>query len=214
MDKNLAGLKQAQEEFHQAFDNRLEDAEDKMLVCKTDVDVFRIQISSMEKDIKDVEMSVDNTHLRLEKVEDQVNEFVTQLQHSSQVNLTNSRSLGLEIQRVQRESRADHESLLGKFAANNTIINRKFVHLDEEMEKVVDLIGQKIDVKFREFSSDFMEVMEIEENQRKDLKAKVAGLEERLEHTLTHTANLATLLLSVQSPVVEVKDVIMEESGD
>jgi hypothetical protein len=76
MDKHLSGLERAQEEFHQAFDNHLEDAEDEMLVCKTDVDVFRIQMSSMEKDINDVKMVVDNSQLWLEKVEDQVEGLV------------------------------------------------------------------------------------------------------------------------------------------
>jgi hypothetical protein len=87
------------------------------------------------------------------------------------------------------------------------------------LERVVDLTRQRIDRKFREFSLDFMEAMEIEENQRKDLETKVTTLEERLEHTLAHMANLATLLLSIlllsiQSRVSEVGDAIMEESGD
>jgi chromosome segregation ATPase len=214
MDKHLSGLEQAQEEFHQAFNNRLEDVEDEMLVCRTDVDVFHIQMSSMEKEIRDVEMSVDNSWIRLEKVEDQVDSLVdslSHLHHSSSVCLPNHRTLGAEVQRVQREARADHESLLGKFSANNMIINRKFVRFDEELEKVVELVRQKIYTKFGEFSSDFMEAMEIKENQRRDLEAKVAGLEERLEHTLTHTANLAALLLSVQSWVAKVEDTIMEE---
>jgi hypothetical protein len=72
MDKHLAGLENAQEEFHQAFNNCLEDVENEMLVCKTDVDVFHIQMSSLEKDIKNVEMSVDNSQLCMEKIEDQV----------------------------------------------------------------------------------------------------------------------------------------------
>jgi hypothetical protein len=42
MDKNLVGLEQVQEEFHQAFDNRMEDVEDKILIAKMDVDVFGI----------------------------------------------------------------------------------------------------------------------------------------------------------------------------
>jgi hypothetical protein len=46
------------------------------------------------------------------------------------------------------------------------------------------------------------------------LETKVASLEERLEHTLAHTANLATLLLSVQRQVGEVEDAIMDESEE
>jgi hypothetical protein len=78
----------------------------------------------------------------------------------------------------------------------------------------VDLTGQKIDAKFREFASDFMELMEIEESRQKELEMKVTGLEERLEHTLAHVANLSSLLLSVQTQVGDLEDVVMEESDD
>jgi archaellum component FlaC len=88
MDMNLVGLEWTQEEFHQAFNNRLEDMEDDMQICKNDMDVFKIQISSVEKDVKDVEISIDNAHLRLEKVEDQVNRFVDQLCWISQSAIT------------------------------------------------------------------------------------------------------------------------------
>ena len=63
MDKHLVGLERAQEEFHQAFDNQLKDVEDEMQICKTDLDVLHIQMSGWEKEVKDLEMSVDNAHL-------------------------------------------------------------------------------------------------------------------------------------------------------
>jgi predicted nucleic acid-binding Zn-ribbon protein len=118
MDKHLVGLERAQEEFHQAFNNQLEDVEDEIQVCKMDMDIFRIQMLSMEKDIKDIEMSINNTHLQLEKIKDHVDEFVSSLWSYSNWEVTNNRLLGLEIQRVQKESCVDHESLFGKFAAN------------------------------------------------------------------------------------------------
>jgi hypothetical protein len=96
MDKHLAGLERAQEEFHQAFDN-----------CMEDVDVFPIQMSSMEKDIKDVEMSMDNSQLWMEKIEDQVEGLVdsmSRLSRQSSICLVNHWLLGSEIQRVQEES--------------------------------------------------------------------------------------------------------------
>ena len=51
MDKNLVCLERAQEEFHQVFDNRMEDMEDKMQVAKTDIDVLRIRMSSSEGEV-------------------------------------------------------------------------------------------------------------------------------------------------------------------
>jgi hypothetical protein len=122
--------------------------------------------------------------------------------------------MGLEIQRVQQETQGHIEGLFQKFKRVNTIVDKKIIHQEEEMDQVVELVGQKIDTKMGEFSSDLMEALEIEENRRKDLEAKVSGLEERLEHTLTHVANLASLLLSVQSCVVEVEGAVMEESED
>ena len=168
----------------------------------------------LEKGLQDVEMLVDNSHFCLEKVEDRVDGFVESIWCYSQTSLMNYCSLGSEIQRVQREWRMGHENLLLKFSTNNDIIDKKFVCLDEELERVVDLVGQKIDVKFREFSSNFMEAMEIKEMQRKDLEAKVASLEARLEHSLAHTADLAALLFSLQSHVQEVEDAVMADSEE
>ena len=168
-----------------------------MLSVEDEANVFK-------KGLQDVEMLVDNSHLHLEKVEDCVDGFIESLWRYSQTSLMNYCLLGSEIQRVQREWRMGHENLLLKFSTNKDIIDKKFVCLDEELERVMDLVGQKIDAKFREFSSNFMEVMEIEEMQRKDLEAKVASLEARLEHLLAHTADLAALLFSLQPHVQEV----------
>jgi hypothetical protein len=93
-------------------------------------------------------------------------------------------------------------------------LNQKFVRLDEEMDRVVELVGQKIDAKMGKFSSDLMEALEIEENRRKDLKAKVAFLEGKLINSLTHTSNLVTLILSVQARVAEVEDAVMAEAEE
>ena len=95
----------------------------------------------------------------------------------------------------------------------NTIIDKKFIHLDKELEKVVGLFGEKIEAKFGEFSNRYIEV-EIEEACQEALKGKVASLEERLEHTLAHVANLPALLLSVQGQVGDLEDLIMEESNN
>jgi hypothetical protein len=124
---------------------------------------------------------------------------------------TNARSMGAEIQRVQRETCGQIESLFQKFEKVNDIIDKKIVRQDEEMDRVVELVGQKIDAKMGEFSSDLMEALEIEENRRKDLEVKVAFLEEKLVNSLTHTANLMSLILSIQARVAEVEDAVMEE---
>jgi hypothetical protein len=127
---------------------------------------------------------------------------------------TNARSLASKIEKVQQETQAQFESFFGKFEKLNDNVNKKIVRQDEEMEWVVELVGQKIDAKMGKFSSDLMEALEIEENWRKDLEAKVAFLEEKLVNSLTHTANLTSLILSIQARVSEVEDAVMEESEE
>jgi chromosome segregation ATPase len=194
--------------------SRLEDVEDDMKICKDDVDVMKIQLASVERDIHMLEGSMGSAHNQLEDLGDWINGFIESVRKVSSISDTNSRSLGLEIQRVQWETRGHFEGLLQKFDKIDSIIDKKIVHQDEEMDQVMDLVGQKIDAKMGEFSSNLMEALEIEENRRKDLETKVSGLEERLEHVLTHVANLAALLLSVQSHVVEVEDAVMADSED
>jgi hypothetical protein len=106
------------------------------------------------------------------------------------------------------------ESLNQKFVRINEVIDKKIVRQDEELDWVVSLVGERIDAKMGEISSDLAEALEIEENQQKDLEAKVAFLEEKLVNSLTHTASLVTLILSVQARVVEVEDAVMEESEE
>jgi hypothetical protein len=64
---------------HKVLVSRVKDTEDNMQVIKTNINVLRIGMSSFNKDVKDVEMSVDNTHLHLEKIEDHVDGFVSLL---------------------------------------------------------------------------------------------------------------------------------------
>jgi hypothetical protein len=214
MKKDLAALEQTQEEFQAPTVNCLEDLEDEMQVCKMDVDVFRIQLSSMEKDVKDVEMSVDNSHLRLEKLEDWVDGFIESIWRTSTSCQANVQLLGLEIQRVQRESHADHECLLGKFVRTNDIINKKFVQLDMELEKVVDLVGQKIKTGVGSIASDFAEATEIEETWFASAEAKVMALEEKLEPACEEIPHLSGVMVILQGRVGELEDVVMEDASD
>jgi hypothetical protein len=78
----------------------------------------------------------------------------------------------------------------------------------------LELVGEKIDAKMGEFSSDLMEALEIEENRRKDLKAKVAFLEEKLVNSTHPYRQLGDLILSIQARVAEVEDAVMEESEE
>ena len=85
------------------------------------------------------------------------------------------------------------------------VINKKFVQLDKELEKVIDLVGQKFDAKFGEFSTEFLEAMEIKDNQRNALEERVLTLEQRLR-------DMVMLLSSLNTWVMELEDSVMEEA--
>jgi chromosome segregation ATPase len=177
-----------------------------------DICVLKIQMSSMEKDVKDVEMSIDNVHMRLEKVEDHVDGLLDQIQRVSQSVSSGTHAAVLEAQRVEKVLVQWIESWSDRLERNHTVINKKFIHLDEELEKVVELAGQKIDVKFGELASNFMEALEIEESHWEVLERRVTSLEEKLEHSISHIACLAGLITNVQTRVRELEDAVMEES--
>jgi hypothetical protein len=199
---------------HSVAISRIEDCEDNMNVCKGDIDVVKIEQALMGRDIRMLEGAMGGTQEDLERLGGRVDEWVATSRRISSLCETNSRSMGMEIQRVQRKTRGHVEGLFQKFEKVNDVIDKKIVHQDEEMDQVVELVEQKIDVKMGEFSSDLMEALEIEENRRKALETKVAGLEEKLEITIAHVANLASLLLSVQACVAEVEDAVMEETKE
>jgi chromosome segregation ATPase len=192
--------------------HRLEDVEDDMQVCKNDINVTRIQLSSAERDIRLLEGSMENAHQGIEDLGTRVDGFMSSIRAYSNWEISNNRSLGLEIQRIQRESRADHESLLGKFARTGDIIDKKFIQLDTELEKVVGLVGERIDREVGKIADEFLEVMEVEEERRATSEAKVTSLEERLEEALGAISSLTTLVVSLQGRVGELEDAVMEEA--
>jgi hypothetical protein len=91
---------------HEVLVSRVEDFEDNMQVVKTDVDVLRIEMSSFNKDIRDVEMLVDNVHLCLEKVEDCVDGFMSLLHSQTGVAAASSYAALYEAQRMEKELRS------------------------------------------------------------------------------------------------------------
>jgi hypothetical protein len=193
--------------------SRIEDCKDNMNVCKNNVDTLKLGQASMGQDIRMLEGAMGGTQEDLENVSSHVDSFVSMTRRTSALVEGNARFLA-EVQRGQLEVCGLAENLNQKFVKINDIIDKKMVRQDEELDRVVDLVGQKIDAKMGEFSSDLMEALEIEENRRKDLEAKVTFLEEKLVNSLTHTTNLTSLILSVQACVAEVEDAVMDESEE
>jgi hypothetical protein len=194
--------------------SRIEDCQDDMQVCKGDIDAVKIKQALMGRDIRMLEGAMGGTQEDPEDVTRRVGEVAAANRRMSSLFENHTRFIGAEVLKVRQEGRSHYESFFGKLERVNTLIDKKIVHQDEEIDKVVGLVGQKIDSKFGEFSSDFMEAMEIEETRRKDLEAKVAFLEEKLTDSLLRMSDLTNLVLSVQSRVAEVEDAVMEESEE
>ena len=133
----------------------LEDFEEDMQVYKNGVDVTQIQLSSVERDIHLLESSLENSHGQLEGLGDWVDGFVGSLRTYNNQFTTSHRALFQEMHQHKQEACSNHESLLGKFARTGDIINKKFVQLDTKLEKVVDLVGEKIKKEVGEIANDF-----------------------------------------------------------
>jgi hypothetical protein len=86
--------------------------------------------------------------------------------------------------------------------------------LDTELEKVVGLVGDKIEKEVGKIATEFAEAMGVEEEFRATLESKVVGLEAKLEEALEAISSLSTLVISLQGQVGELEDVVMEEALD
>ena len=183
--------------------------EDDLVVMKNNINVSIIRIALEEedidkaqRDIKMLELSVDNSRFHLEKVEDRVDGCVSSSQSQTRLCMTNTQLMGLEIQQVQKEWREGHEGLLRKFSTTRDVINRKFVRFDEELERVVELMGQKMET----LSSAHTEAMAAEEVKRTALEARVEMLEERLRDTVVLLQSFSNHLNEVEGAMVEDPD--------
>ena len=75
-----------------------------MKICKEDIDQRKIHGVSVNWDLHMLEASMGNTFKQLERVEDRVDGCYAETRRVCSLSKTNSRSLGMEIQRVQREA--------------------------------------------------------------------------------------------------------------
>ena len=156
---------------------RIKDCEDDMKICKEDIDQGKIHLSSVNRDICMLEALMGNVHEQLEDIGSQVDRCFAETHRVCSLNETHSWALGLEIKKVQQESWKEIKGLFSKFERVNQIFDKKAVCMEEELDQVVALVGEKIDVRIGEITSNQVEALEIKENWRKDLEGKVAFLD-------------------------------------
>jgi hypothetical protein len=198
---------------HSVAISRIEDCEDDMNVCKNNVNTLKLEQASMGHDVRMLEASMGSVHEELENLGNWMDGCVAAGRRTASLVEGNARFLAM-VRSGQVEVCELAEDLNWKFVRINEVIDKKMVRQDEELDRVVGLVGEKIDAKMGEFSSNLIEALEIEENRRKDLEAKVAFLEEKPINSLNHTADLVRLVVSVQSRVLELEDAVMEESEE
>ena len=147
---------------HHVAISRIEDCEDDMKICQGDIDSHKIHLSSVDRDIRMLEASMGAVHEQLEDLDDWMTGCFAEVRRVSTLHDTHSQALGLEIKRVQQESRKEIEDLFSKFERVNQIFDKKAVRMEEELDRVVSLVGEKIDAKIGEITSDWVEALEIE----------------------------------------------------
>jgi hypothetical protein len=141
---------------HSVAISRIEDCEDDMNICKNNVDTLKLEQASMGRDIRMLEASMGLAHEQLESLGNRIDGCVASGWRTASLVKGNARFLA-GVQRGQLEVHTLAESLNQKFVKVNDIIDKKIVRQDKELDRVVDLVGQKIDVKMGEFSSNLME---------------------------------------------------------
>jgi hypothetical protein len=103
MDTCLDRLEWTQTEFHEAFDDWMEDVEDKVQSLKREMEHSERTIGSIKGDIQNVELLVANAHHQLERVEDYVDGFLKSLRTNAVISLTQAHGAPIEAQRVEEE---------------------------------------------------------------------------------------------------------------
>jgi hypothetical protein len=153
--------------------SRLEDTEDDMQICKNDIDVLRIEQASTGSDIRMLEASMDSVHEQLEDLGGRMDGCVAAGRRTASIVEGNARFLAT-VRSGQVEVRELAEDLNRKFIWINEVIDKKMVRQDEELDRVVGLVGERIDARMSDFSDQHMEAVAAEEARRVALEVKVA----------------------------------------
>jgi hypothetical protein len=153
-----------------------------------------------------------STQEQLESLGDWVDGFIGSLHRVGNTASMDIKAVMTEVQKNRVEVNRQIKSWSGRFERNNKIINKKFVHFDEELEKVVGLVGERIDAKMGEISGDFLEVMEIEEARWSSSEVKIAALEEKIKVLQGLVALQNGSVISLRVCVEEIEDVMIEDS--
>jgi hypothetical protein len=157
-------------------------------------------------------MSVDNSHLHLEKVEDRVDGFMLLLHSQTGVAAAFSCAALLEVQRVEKELHPMIEGWYGKFEWVNNIIDKKLVRSEEELDRVTALCRERIDSVLVDLNERFTEALEVEGRKYGVLARDMELVKLQLVTVQENNVLLASRLSAFQVRLLEVEDAMMEDA--
>jgi hypothetical protein len=132
----------------------------------------------------------------------------------SVVSETNLKRLDMEIKRIQQETCGQIKGFYRKFERVNEIIDKKTVCLDEELDRVMALVGEKICAGMEELKAEFLEALELEGRRYGVLASDMELVKSRLVTAQENNVLLVSRLSSFQAELTDLEDAMMEESED
>jgi SMC interacting uncharacterized protein involved in chromosome segregation len=214
MDTHLDRLDCVQEEFHQAFNCQMEDVEKDVQVVKGDIDDVKIRMDFLHHNISDSNNSINTLNIWRDWADDHLEGLAQSIQSNAKVASSMLKASILEAQQVERELRPMVEGWFGKLGRCNTIIDKKIIRLEEELDKVMAFVGEKIQSRMEDLSSKFSEALEVEGRHYGVLARDVKLLKSQLETSQATNILLSNLVTSLQGRVAKLEDAVMENSEE
>jgi hypothetical protein len=181
---------------------------------KGDINDIKIQMDFLHHDIGDNNNSINNLNIWRDCVDDCLDGLTQSIQSNTKFASSVSRASLMEAQCIEKELRLMIEGWFGKLERCNTIINKKFVNLEEELDKVVALVGEKIQSGMEDLSSRLSEALELEGRWYGVLARDVEMLKSRLETSQATNVLLSSLVSSLQGRITELEEAVIEESDN
>jgi hypothetical protein len=100
----------------------------------------------------------------------------------------------------------------GKFSRINDIIDKKIVQFEEELDKVMALVGEKIQSGMEDLNTRFVEALEVEAVKYGVLSRDMELVKSRLETAQENNTLLASRLSAFQVRLLKIEDVLMEDA--
>jgi hypothetical protein len=137
-------------------------------------------VQSLKMDVEHAERSLANAHKQLEKVEGCVDGFYSSLKSHTWIWGQGNKTNAINICCLNTELESLKLLFFNKLERNNTIVNKRLVFYEEELNKLAARMGEKMETKFKEIKVDLGEVVEEANTRCKLVEVKVVEFEDSL----------------------------------